>query len=106
MKALILNNLVVDVAENKFPVASSLTWVDCSTDVKIGFSYDGSTFTDVEAKKLANVTYAQKRRIEYPSLKEFAEAYCEKEIGGDDTKWNEYKIKYNKVRTDNPKESS
>ena len=29
-----------------------------------------------------------------------------KEIGGDETKWNEYKTKYNKVRTDNPKESS
>ena len=34
------------------------------------------------------------------------EAYTEKEIGGDDTKWNEYKTKYNKVRSDNPKESS
>jgi hypothetical protein len=37
-------------------------------------------------------------------LNDFAEAYCEKEIGGDDTKWNEYVTKYNKVRTDNPKE--
>ena len=31
------------------------------------------------------------------------EAYTEKEIGGDDTKWNEYVAKYNKVRSDNPK---
>jgi len=53
-----------------------------------------------------NKAYARKRAEEYPSLKEFAEAYCEKEIGGDETKWNEYKTKYNKVRTDNPKESS
>tara|TARA_R100001163_G_C5006242_1_gene153699 strand:- start:87 stop:416 length:330 start_codon:yes stop_codon:yes gene_type:complete len=50
-----------------------------------------------------NKAYARKRDEEYPSLKEFAEAYTEKEIGGDDTKWNEYKTKYNKVRTDNPK---
>jgi len=103
MKALILNNLVVDIAENEFPVASSLSWVDCSTDVRIGFSYDGSIFTDVEAERMASITYDQKRRIAYPSLQEFAEAYTEKEIGGNDTKWNEYVIKYNRVRTDNPK---
>ena len=36
-------------------------------------------------------------------LAEFAEAYCEKEIGGDSTKWDAYKTKYNKVRSDNPK---
>ena len=47
--------------------------------------------------------YARARDISYPNLKEFAEAYTEKEIGGDDTKWNEYVTKYNKVRTDNPK---
>ena len=48
--------------------------------------------------------YARNREITYPQLKEFAEAYTEKEIGGDDAKWNEYVTKYNKVRTDNPKE--
>ena len=48
--------------------------------------------------------YARARDVSYPNLKEFAEAYTEKEIGGDDTKWNEYVTKYNKVRTDNPKE--
>ena len=48
--------------------------------------------------------YKIKRLEEYPSLQDFAEAYCEKEIGGDSTKWDAYKIAYNKVRTDNPKE--
>ena len=48
--------------------------------------------------------YIRNRSVAYPSLKEFAEAYCEKEIGGNSTKWNEYVTKYNKVRTDNPKE--
>ena len=51
-----------------------------------------------------NNAYARKRAIEYPSVQDFMEAYTEKEIGGNDTKWNEYKTKYNKVRTDNPKE--
>ena len=50
-----------------------------------------------------SLDYARARDVSYPSLKEFAEAYTEKEIGGDDTKWNEYVTKYNKVRTDNPK---
>ena len=47
--------------------------------------------------------YKYKRLEEYPSILEFVEAYTEKEIGGDTTKWDEYVIKYNKVRTDNPK---
>ena len=49
------------------------------------------------------LAYARAREIAYPSWQEFAEAYSEKEIGGDTTKWDEYVIKYNKVRTDNPK---
>ena len=48
--------------------------------------------------------YARKREGEYPSTKDFMEAYTEKEIGGDSTKWDAYVINYNKVRTDNPKE--
>nr|BAR15038.1 hypothetical protein [uncultured Mediterranean phage uvMED] len=55
-----------------------------------------------DAETLNNIL--SKREREYPSLKEFAEAYCEKEIGGDSTKWNAYITAYNKVRTDNPKE--
>ena len=49
------------------------------------------------------LAYARARELSYPITKEFIEAYTEKEIGGDDTKWNEYVTKYNKVRTDNPK---
>ena len=47
--------------------------------------------------------YARKRKAEYPSTKDFMEAYTEKEIGGDSTKWDAYVINYNKVRTENPK---
>jgi|TARA_Y100000296_G_C5106282_1_gene222744 hypothetical protein len=43
------------------------------------------------------------RSFEYPRLNEFAEAYCEKEIGGDSTKWDAYVTKYNLVRSNNPK---
>ena len=47
--------------------------------------------------------YKINRLAQYPSLQDFAEAYCEKEIGGDSTKWDAYKTAYNKVRSDNPK---
>jgi len=47
--------------------------------------------------------YARARDEQYPLLKDFAEAYTEKEILADTTKWDDYVIKYNKVRTDNPK---
>jgi len=47
--------------------------------------------------------YARARVDDYPSVADFMEAYTEKEIGGDSTKWDAYVIAYNKVRTDNPK---
>jgi len=65
--------------------------------------------SDIEAKmselqtEYDNLSYAREREKSYPSMLEFIEAYTEKEIGGDTTKWDEYVIKYNKVRTDNPK---
>jgi len=64
---------------------------------------------DISAKKAElqaeydALEYARKRDVSYPNLKEFAEAYTEKEIGGDSTKWDAYVTKYNKVRSDNPK---
>ena len=48
MKALIFENKVVDVQETEFEVAPTMTWVDCDNTVKIGFSFDGTTFTSNE----------------------------------------------------------
>jgi len=75
--------------------------------------HDGNP-TNITAQQIADkiadlrieydsLAYARKRKAEYPPLKEFAEAYTEKEFGGDSTKMDAYKIKYNKVRSDNPK---
>lgn len=46
MKALVLNNTVIDVAPSEFPVANNpdLQWVDCDDTVKIGWQYENSTF--------------------------------------------------------------
>lgn len=47
--------------------------------------------------------YARNREGSYPAIGDFVEAYTEKEIGGDTTKWDAYVINYNKTRSDNPK---
>ena len=47
--------------------------------------------------------YSRNRAEAYPSIDTFMEAYTEKEIGGDSTKWDAYVSAYNKVRTDHPK---
>ena len=44
MKALIFQNKVVDISETEFDVHSGMSWVDCDDNVKIGFSYNGSSF--------------------------------------------------------------
>lgn len=46
MYALLLNNKVVDVAENQFEVHESMSWVDCPDDVKIGWIIENGQFVD------------------------------------------------------------
>ena len=64
MKALIFNNKVVDVQATEFEVHSSMQWVDCDDTVKIGFSYDGSTFTSYEptAEEIAEAQAQQQAK--------------------------------------------
>ena len=88
-----VHNTVVTVIGNS---KEDITALDSNGDnVTINW-ISVEAWTDPDAYKI-------KRAAEYPSFQEFAEAYCEKEIGGDSTKWDAYKIAYNKVRTDNPK---
>lgn len=69
-----------------------------------GDEYD-SWVDDVAASRLDDEQngYKEDRKKAYPSFLEFVEAYTEKEILEDSTKWDAYVLKYNKVRTDNPK---
>ena len=78
-----------------------LEWQDGTTPISKADIKAKMVVVQAEYDALA---YARARADAYPSLQEFAEAYCEKEIGGDSTKWDAYKTAYNKVRTDNPKE--
>ena len=51
MKALIHDGKVVELSEEKFDVHSSLTWVDdVSENVKTGWNYDGTNFSDPDTR--------------------------------------------------------
>jgi len=87
------DNIVTISGDSKTDIVA----IDASgNDVTINWT-DVEAWTDPDAYKI-------KRQIEYPSVQDFMEAYTEKEIGGDSTKWDAYETAYNKVRTDNPKD--
>jgi len=68
--------------------------------------YDQAVIDLANAKMYeANEKWSQDRAEHYPSMVEFMEAYTEKEILEDSTKWDEYVVNYNQVRTDYPKPS-
>jgi hypothetical protein len=79
---------------------NKITWLNGTTPIAVDTIKAKQTELQTAYN---NNAYARKRALKYPSVQDFMEAYTEKEIVGDDTKWNEYKTKYNKVRTDNPK---
>ena len=63
MKALIFQNKVVDISETEFDVHSGMSWVDCDDNVKIGFSYNGSSFvSDVPSSDEIAATKLQSLR--------------------------------------------
>ena len=78
----------------------TITWTNDTPEIS---KADIQTEMDRLQAEYDALAYARARANAYPSLKDFAEAYTEKEIGGDSTKWNAYETAYNKVRTDNPK---
>ena len=79
---------------------NQITWLNGTTPIAVDDIKTKQTELQTEYDAL---DYARARDISYPNLKEFAEAYTEKEIGGDSTKWDAYVINYNKVRTENSK---
>ncbi len=64
MKALILNNAVVEVNSTTFEVHSSMTWVDCDDTVKVGNVYDAAnkTFSDPYAISAEDLKAAEDKR--------------------------------------------
>ena len=46
MKALILNNQIVQVEQIEFPVAEPLYWLDCPENCTTNWTYNGATFQE------------------------------------------------------------
>jgi hypothetical protein len=86
MKALLLNNKVVDVKETEFTVSQSFTWVDCPDDTKIGATHSNGTFT---AKVYPTATYDKLRQREYPEIGDVIDAIFKKEAG-DSTEFDNF----------------
>ena len=45
MKALIQNEIVVQIENESFEVSAPLVWIDCDENVQVGWTYDGATFS-------------------------------------------------------------
>ena len=86
----------------------SVTLSDSEYEATIDGWATNRAATDVRNELIANggqsADYASFRTDSmlddsYPTVLEFIEAYCEKEIGSDSTKWNAYVTAYNATRT-------
>ena len=99
MKALVLNNKVVDLQENTFPVHESMEWIDCDNTVETGFTYENGKFI---APGTATLDYSIERRVNYPQLVDFVDAYYWAQKG-DNTKMNEYIAKCDEIKQKYPK---
>ena len=72
MKALILDDKVVDVKEQSYEVHPSMSWIDCPNDIRIGFFYDGKTFKSDEQtpEEIFEIRMVQLREIRDSLLNE------------------------------------
>jgi hypothetical protein len=68
MKALIKENLVVDVCEKEFEVHPSLVWVNAAENCATGWTYENGQFTPPIQPQL---TYSDYRRMEYPPITDY-----------------------------------
>tara|TARA_R110002096_G_scaffold294076_1_gene488461 strand:- start:63 stop:350 length:288 start_codon:yes stop_codon:yes gene_type:complete len=71
MKALLLENTVVDIAKAEFEVHESMVWMNCSDDCEVGWKLIGGNLQEIIA---VEETYDIKRKREYPSLLELTVA--------------------------------
>ena len=95
MKALILNNKIVDLAESEVPVAPDLTWMDapenCTADWVL---VDGVLTAPAEP---AEKTWDEKRQAEYPSIADLVVAlYDTDDKSAVEAKRASVKLKYPK----------
>ena len=87
MKALILENKVVDVAEKSFEVHKSMVWMDAPDECIAGWSLKDGWRLVAPAPE-PEKTYAQKREKAYNRLRQFELQYDD-EINGTTT-WKDH----------------
>ena len=61
MKALILNNQIVQVEQKAFPVAPELIWLDCPENCTTEWSFDGTNFLEPQPQPVV-VTAEQNKQ--------------------------------------------
>ena len=66
-KALILDNIIVDVVDKEFEVEKSFTWIDCADECK-AHEWILENGIPVAPPPPAEITYDEKRRTSYPSV--------------------------------------
>ena len=93
--------VIIQELDDKDAAIASIRWDD-GNPTNITAEQIKTKYTEMQAAYDA-LEYARTREKAYPELKEFAEAYTEKEIGGDSTKWDAYVTKYNLVRSNTSK---
>jgi hypothetical protein len=95
MKALILNNKVIEIQENEFEVAPPLKWVECDNTITVEHTYSNNNF--ISPPTVPELTYQEKRRSEYPSIEELVVALYDTDDKADiETKRAAVKAKYPK----------
>lgn len=99
MKALVLNNQVVDIQENEFEVHESMSWVECDNTVEVGYTYENGVFA---APTVGSTPYDLARRMNYPPIVEFVDAYYWSQ-NGDNSKMQEYLAKVTEIKNKYPK---
>lgn len=97
MKALILNGVVVDTAEQEFDVHESMQWVYAPNNVAVGYSYNGTEFT--APPEPPALTYAELRATEYPPITDYLDGV----VKGDQAQIDKYIADCQAVKAKYPK---
>jgi hypothetical protein len=99
MKALILDNAIVDVVEVEFEVHESLTWIDCPDECTVsGWELLNGVFQLIPEPP-DNRTYAEKRAQEYPPMTDYLDGV----VKNDQAQIDKYIADCQAVKTRYPK---
>ena len=100
MKALILDNNVVDVVAEEFPVSPEFTWMDCSDDCIAGWTVkDGKLIEPTPIEK----PYDAQRRKEYNAI---LGEYLDGIVKDDQTQIDKYIADCKAIKAKWPKDNS